>query len=92
MVERLRWFFTDAETGRLAIAQWPNLPLAAYLAGTGTRALTHPQGTAGTVLDVVAGAAILAWSSLEIIDGDSPFRRVLGGVVLSATVAGILGR
>jgi hypothetical protein len=90
LVGLVRWFVTDARTGRVVVAQRPNVPLAVYLLATGTRVLTDPEGTAGTVVTVVAGAAILIWSSLEIIDGDSPFRRVLGGVVLVATVAGIL--
>lgn len=92
MIERGRWFVTDPQTGKVVIAQWPNVPLWIYVAATGTRIAAQPQGTAGTVLEVVAGAAILVWSSLEIVDGESPFRRMLGGVVLAATVVGILSR
>lgn len=84
------WFFTDPDTGTLAVAQWPNLPLITFLAATGVRVLSHPDGAVGTAVAVVGAAAILCWSLLEIARGDSPFRRVLGAVVLAVTVAGIL--
>ena len=34
-------------------------------------------------LTVFAGIALLYWATLELFWGDSPFRRVLGGVVLA---------
>lgn len=85
-------FFTRSDTGELAVVQWPNLPLTTFLAATAVRALAHPEGTAGAVVAVVGAAAILVWSVLEIARGDSPFRRVLGALVLVVTVAGILSR
>lgn len=84
-------FFTNSDTGKLAVVQWPNLPLSIFLAATGVRFLSHPEGTAGTAVTVVGGVAILVWSLLEITRGDSPFRRVLGAAVLAVTVAGTLG-
>lgn len=83
-------FFTDPDTGRWAVVQWPNLPLITFLVATGVRVLRHPEGTAGTAVAVIGGAALLGWSGLEIARGDSPFRRVLGAAVLAMTVAGIL--
>ena len=74
------------------MAQRPNLPLIVYLAATAERVLSHPEGTAGTGVAVVGGVAIVVWSVLEIARGDSPFRRVLGGLVLVVTVVGIVGR
>jgi hypothetical protein len=85
-------FFTNPGTGELAIAQWPNAPLLIFLVATAVRLLVHPEGTAGTLLAIVSGAAVVVWSVLEIARGDSPFRRVLGAVVLVATVAGLLSR
>lgn len=82
-------FFTNPDTGRLAVAQWPNLPLITFLVATGVRVLSHPDGAAGTAVAIVGGAAIVGWSLLEIARGDSPFRRVLGAVVLAVTVTGI---
>ncbi|MDP1821086.1 MAG: hypothetical protein Q8K58_14500 [Acidimicrobiales bacterium] len=85
-------FLTNSETGKFAVVQWPNLPLITLLAATGVRVLSHPEGTAGTAVAVVGGAAILVWSALEIVQGVSPFRRVFGAVVLAVTVAGIVSR
>jgi hypothetical protein len=85
-------FFSNAETGRLVVAQPPNGPLVVFLAATAIRILAHPEGTAGTVVSVVGSVALLVWAGLEIARGDSPFRRVLGTVVLVATLAGLLSR
>lgn len=85
-------FFTNPETGRLVVAQPPNLPLAVFLAATAIRLSFRPDGTAGTALAVVGTAALLVWAGLEVTRGDSPFRRVLGAVVLVVTVAGIVTR
>jgi hypothetical protein len=83
-------FFTNPDTGRLALVQRPNLPLIIFLAATVARVLSHPKGTAGTAVAVIGQVALLVWSSLEMARGDSPFRRVLGAAVLAVTVAGIL--
>jgi hypothetical protein len=85
-------FFTNPETGRLVVAQAPNGPLVVFLAATAIRILADPEGRAGTVVSVVGSAALLVWAGLEIARGDSPFRRVLGTVVLVATLAGLLSR
>jgi hypothetical protein len=86
------WFFRDRDTGRLAIVQAPNLPLAVFLVATVVRVVLHPEGAAGTAVSVVGTASLVWWSVDEIARGDSPFRRVLGAVVLAATLAGLLLR
>ena len=70
----LGWFFRNPETGRIVIAQWPNAPLWAWLVATVLR------------WRVVALVALVVWAVLEVWKGESPFRRVLGAVVLSATI------
>ena len=52
----------------------------------------QPDGTAGTVVSIVSTTAIAVWALLEIAAGSSPFRRVLGAVVLVAALAGLLLR
>ena len=84
------WFFRNPATGKVVIFQWPNLPLAIYLVATLVRVLFHPAGTAGTVVTVIATVAILWWSGDEVLRGESPFRRVLGAVVLTATIIGLI--
>lgn len=88
----LDWFFRNPETGRLTVAQAPNLPLAIFLVATVVRLVLHPEGDAGTAVSVVGTVSLVWWAVDEIARGDSPFRRVLGGVVLAATIAGLLLR
>jgi hypothetical protein len=70
----LRWFFTDRTTGRWVVAQWPNLPLWAWIVAT--------------LLGVhwLALAALVVWALLELARGASPFRRVLGAAALLSQV------
>ncbi len=84
------WLFRSPRTGRLTIAQWPNLPLGLFLAASAVRRLTHPDGAAGTAVSVVAGIGLVWWASDEVLRGDSRFRRLLGAVVLATFVVGRL--
>ncbi len=82
----------DPRTGKVVIAQPPNLPLGVFLVATTLRLVADPSGSAATTLAVVAAVAIVWWAGDEIVRGDSLFRRILGGVVLLAMVAGQLMR
>ena len=42
------------------------------------------------MVSIVSTAAIVVWSLWEITAGDSPFRRVLGTVVLLVVLVGLL--
>ena len=84
------WWFRSRETGRITVAQLPNLALGIYVVAWASRKVLDPTGTLDTVLAVVAGAALLWWALDEIIRGVNPFRRVLGGAVLGWMVAGWL--
>jgi hypothetical protein len=75
-------FFRNPDTNEVVVAQRPNLPLAIFLVATVARWITH-----WSWLGIVAGIALAIWAILEIVRGDSPFRRVLGAVVLVAMVA-----
>jgi hypothetical protein len=83
-------FFRDPETGELVVAQLPNLPLSVWLAATLTRVVLTPHGSVGTALSVVATVSLAVWAVLEVARGDSPFRRVLGGLVLAGVVIALL--
>jgi hypothetical protein len=85
-------FFRNSETGKLAIVQLPNIPLAIFIVATLVRSAFHPHGAGGTALSVVGAVSLAWWSVDEIARGDSPFRRVLGGVVLVGTALGLLMR
>ena len=85
-------FFRNPETGQWTIVQIPNVPLAIYLVATFVRLALHPRGATGTALSVVGGLGLAWWSVDEIVRGDSPFRRLLGAVVLAVVSLGLLMR
>jgi hypothetical protein len=83
------WWMRDAD-GRLAIAMWPNPALSVWLAAKllGWTGLLPAVGD-DTLRDIGRGA-LLVWSLDELIRGASPFRRVLGAVVLSSQLYAVL--
>ena len=48
------------------------------------------HGATPRCVPIVGTVSLVVWAGLEIARGDSPFRRVLGAVVLLATVIGLL--
>jgi hypothetical protein len=70
----------------------PNLPLVVFFVAAFVRRVFRPHGAVGGVVSVVAGVSLAWWSIDEIARGDSPFRRVLGGLVLVAMIVGLLVR
>lgn len=80
------WWFRDRTTGRIVVAQFPNLPLWIFFAAAVVRAFvsdgSRPEEIAGWI-----GTGALAWWALdEVVRGVNPWRRVLGvgGCVLVA--------
>jgi hypothetical protein len=46
----------------------------------------------GTAVEVTGTAALVIWAVDEIVRGVNPWRRMLGAVVLAATVLGVTRR
>ena len=86
------WLFRNRSTGRITIAQAPNVPLLVFLGATGVRWVLHPSGTVGTVVAVIGTLALVVWAADEVVRGVNPWRRLLGGGVLAVTVVGLLAR
>ncbi|MGH3330721.1 MAG: hypothetical protein ACRDPJ_05370 [Nocardioidaceae bacterium] len=80
------WWVRDRR-GRLTLAQWPNPALAVWLVAVFV-SWTGVLGSArsATLADVGRGALIV-WALDELVRGASPFRRLLGAVVLVAQLA-----
>ena len=76
------WWVRDRR-GRLAVAQWPNAALGVWLAA---RVLGWADLTSldEQTLRGIGTGALLVWALDELLRGASPFRRVLGAVVLGA--------
>src|SRR3954453_18037004 len=85
-------FFRNPETGKVVVVQMPNIPLWVFLATAAIRAVLHPKGATGTAVSIVAGVSLAVWAILEIVRGDSAFRRVLGAAVLVGMAVGVLLR
>jgi hypothetical protein len=80
----------NPDTGDVAIAQRPNLPLSAFLASLALRLAFHPQGALGAAVSIVGTLSLVVWAVLEVTRGDSLFRRVLGTVVLVSLAVNVL--
>ena len=76
--------FVSDKHGNVVIWQMPNLPLILWFVFMLAAYATH--GQIRTVLAVASTASLLVWAFLEIVQGASYFRRVLGMIVFIATV------
>ncbi len=86
------WLFRDRVHGGITIAQFPNWSLGLWMACLAVRLVGQPKGTVGTVVEVTGTAALVVWAVDEIARGVNPWRRILGGIVLAATVFGVTKR
>src|SRR3546814_12089345 len=69
--------FWKDKHGKLAVFQGFNPPLIIWLvASVGNRLFEH--GVSHDLMNVVAFGALFTWAYLEITQGDSYFRRLLG--------------
>ena len=82
----LRWCFEDRSSGRIVVAQWPNLPLWIFLAGLGVQVVLHPVDRLGTAVTIVTALGLAWWALDELIRGCNPWRRALGLAVLAFEV------
>lgn len=83
------WFFTAPASGRIVIAQAPNAAIDVFVVATILRWTSFDR--VDTELRLVGAAALLVWGLDELLRGVSPFRRVLGAIVLGWQVVGLLG-
>jgi len=87
LINSVERFFKDKD-GNWTIFQFPSTLLFVWV---GLTVLLWVLGS-GVVVDVmrlIQTIVLIAWASMELIDGDSNFRRVLGATVLLAIVFGI---
>ncbi len=72
-------FFRNPRTGEVVLGQPPN---AAILLWFAARALSLVWDDRAHELRWIGSGALIAWALDELVRGGSPFRRVLGAVVL----------
>lgn len=75
------WLFRDRTTGKIVMAQFPNIPLVSWLVATALALVT--TGTVHTILGCTAIVALVVWAGDELLRGVNPFRRMLGAAVLA---------
>lgn len=80
----LAWWVRD-DQGRLTLGQWPNPAIGVWLVAK-ILAWTDLLAISDDRLADVGRGALLVWSLDELLRGASPFRRLLGAVVLVAQV------
>ena len=86
------WWFTNRVSGRITVAQFPNVSLVVFVsAALAGRLLDHHHQISRVLSDVAAGA-ILVWALDEILRGVNPWRRVLGAVVLAVSIRSLFLR
>ncbi len=88
----LDWWVRD-ERGNQTAAQPPNPALAVWLLTVVAGWIASATGAAASTLDtlhLVGRGALLAWALDELVRGASPFRRVLGGIVLVVVGYGLV--
>jgi hypothetical protein len=82
----IRWMFASRQSGRLTVAQWPNIWLWIFVILTVGLHVLHPRGSAGHLIRVLADVTLLVWAGDELLRGVNPFRRVLGLFVMAITI------
>jgi hypothetical protein len=85
------WLFRNRQTGRITVAQFPNVALWVFLVASALRRLLDPDGWTGTGLDVIATGSLVWWAIDELVRGVNPWRRLLGGGVLAAQSVTLFG-
>jgi hypothetical protein len=79
----VNWTLRDRKTGRITVAQVPNLSLGIFLVASAVRRFIHFTDTPATVLAVVASVSLAWWAVGEIIRGVNPWRRLLGATIFT---------
>jgi hypothetical protein len=82
-----RWF--RSSDGRLTLWQLPNPALCVWLVTLVLGRLDLSAAHA-TAVDGIRHGALIVWALDEVVRGSSPFRRVLGAVVLVAQLASLV--
>lgn len=78
-MKAFNWLFRNRQTGKITIAQFPNLPLWITLAAVVLQRIASDGSVLDTVADRTAGIALGWWGIDEIARGVNPWRRILGG-------------
>lgn len=82
MTRFVDWFWRDRHSGRIVIAQWPNVWLWIFAVASFVERYASTAGPVGIGIRVVATASLVVWAGDEVLRGVNPWRRCLGAAVL----------
>jgi len=80
--------FFKNKNGKITIVQWPNIWVILWAGLTVLSKVADEELRTG--IAVLATLSLVFWAYLEITDGDSMFRRVLGATVMIFVADGII--
>ena len=81
--------FCSDKNGKLVLGQSPNLPIIGWIAFKAASIPVSDQRLK-TGLESVATSFLFVWAYLEITEGDSNFRKLLGAVIMSVIILNML--
>jgi hypothetical protein len=81
-----RWLFVNRRRGGITVAQRPNVRLGIYIVAAALPHVVHLHGTTKDAVQIIGETALILWAIDELLRGVNPFRRLLGGAILVATI------
>ena len=90
MTAAFDWFFRSRKTGRVTIAQFPNIALWIFFATAVLRRIVPADNGAHNIVVGVGIAALSWWAGDELARGVNPWRRVLGAAALTLTLVSLV--
>lgn len=88
LTKQVRDFCSDSN-GRLVLAQSPNLPIVGWMGFTFASILTTNQQLK-VGFRLIGTALLFTWAYLEVTEGGSNFRKLLGALVMLFTILSLL--
>lgn len=82
------WWLRNEDTGRRVLFQFPNPALWVFFAATVLR--WSPYDDVDAEVRWIGSGALIVWGLDELVRGDAPSRRLLGGIVLGWQIAQLL--
>lgn len=89
LTSKVKEFCSDKD-GTLVLAQAPNVPIAGWI-GFKLASMLPVSTRLQDGFGYIATAFLFTWAYLEITEGDSNFRKLLGTLVMVFTILSMLG-